>query len=151
MLDVNCHWQFAKRMHQLGAGCLKTDMRNLICGWADAQELRRVERVKEAEADAAIAAYAAHKEAVTQQRAGARAAEVAIKEAMRQRNEVSVEAAFLRVSRQCVGGGVGGPGAGGAGNSLSSPCCFLASPYSQWPSSRASEGHWTRFRVHQKK
>ena len=56
-----------------------------------------MEKEKEREADAAIAAYAAHKDAVLQQRAAAHAADVAAKEAVRQRNVASLEAAFLQV------------------------------------------------------
>ncbi len=60
------------------------------------QKLRRMEKEKEREADAAIAAYSAHKDAVLQQRAAAHAADVAAKEAVRQRNVASLEAAFLQ-------------------------------------------------------
>lgn len=61
------------------------------------QELKRTEKQQEIDADAAIAAYAAQKEALVAERRRRQEADAAAREAVRQRNINALEAAFLKV------------------------------------------------------
>ncbi len=66
-------------------------------GFVIMQELKRMEKQQDIDADAAIAAYVAQKEALVAERQRRQEADAAAREAARQRNINALESAFLKV------------------------------------------------------